>query len=239
MNLLIWGVYPIICLASFFIGHVWRYRYDKFGWTSRSSQMYEEKVLSVGSPLFHFGILAVFAGHFLMLVPESFTQQMGLSNQTYHLIAEVPGSIAGTAAVLGLIILIVRRGSTRAILQVTSRMDYVMYVLLAAIVIVGMYNTIGVNVLGTEHDYRLDIAVWFRSLFVGQPAIDLMGSAPLSFQIHDAIAFALFAIWPYTRLVHVWSVPLAYIGRPYVVYRTPDDHKGGRAPRRGWDEPGF
>ncbi len=239
MNLFVWGVYPIICLASFFIGHVWRYRYDKFGWTSRSSQMYEEKVLSIGSPLFHYGILAVFAGHFLMLVPESFTQQIGVSNDMYHMVAEGPGSIAGAAAIIGLIILAIRRGWTRSILKVTSRMDYVMYVLLGAIVILGMYNTVFVNVLGAEHDYRLDVAVWFRSLFVGQPAIDLMASAPLSFQIHDAVAFALFGIWPYTRLVHVWSVPLAYIARPYVVYRTQDKHGGGREPRRGWDKPGF
>lgn len=239
VNLLLWGVYPIVCLASFFIGHVWRYRYDKFGWTSRSSQMYEARVLSLGSPLFHYGILAVFAGHFLMLIPEDWTQALGVNNATYHLMAEGPGTIAGVAAILGLVILIVRRGSVTAVLQTTSRMDYLMYALLAAIVILGMYNTVVVNVFGAEHDYRLDVAVWFRSLFAGQPAIDLMGSAPLSFQIHDFVAFGLFAIWPYTRLVHVWSVPLAYIGRPYVVYRTPDEHLGARPPRRGWGGPGF
>lgn len=239
MNLLIWGAYPMVCLASFFIGHVWRYRYDKFGWTSRSSQMYESRVLSVGSPLFHYGILFVFAGHFLMLVPESFTQQIGISNSTYHMMAEGPGSVAGTIAIVGLIILVLRRGGTLSILQVTSRMDYVMYALLALIVVLGMYNTVVVNTFGAEHDYRLDVAVWFRSLFVGQPAIDLMASAPLSFQIHDFVAFALFGIWPYTRLVHVWSVPLSYIARPYVVYRTHDTHAGGRASRRGWNWPGF
>ena len=239
MNLLIWGAYPMVCLASFFIGHVWRYRYDKFGWTSRSSQMYESRVLSVGSPLFHYGILFVFAGHFLMLVPESFTQQIGISNSTYHMMAEGPGSVAGTVAIVGLIILVLRRGGTLSILQVTSRMDYVMYALLAVIVVLGMYNTVVVNTFGAEHDYRLDVAVWFRSLFVGQPAIDLMASAPLSFQIHDFVAFALFGIWPYTRLVHVWSVPLSYIARPYVVYRTHDTHAGGRTSRRGWKWPGF
>lgn len=239
MNALVWGAFPIVCLASFFIGHIWRYRYDKFGWTSRSSQMYEGRVLSVGSPLFHYGILAVFAGHFLMLIPESFTQQMGISNAMYHQIAEGPGSVAGTLAIVGLIVLLVRRGSILSVLQTTSRMDYVMYVLLAAIVILGMYNTVAVNTFGAEHDYRLDVAVWFRSLFVGQPAIDLMASAPLSFQIHDVVAFMLFAIWPYTRLVHVWSVPLAYLARPYVVYRSRDAHAGARAARRGWDKPGF
>lgn len=239
MNLLIWGVYPIICLVSFFVGHIWRYRYDKFGWGSRSSQMYEGKVLSVGSPLFHYGILAVFAGHVLMLIPESFTQQIGISNSTYHLMAEGPGGIAGAATIIGLVILLVRRGTTLSILKVTSRMDYVMYVLLGLIVLLGMYNTVIVNTLGAEHDYRLDVAVWLRSLCVGQPSVDLMASAPLSFQIHVFVAFSLFAIWPYTRLVHVWSIPYAYLYRPYIVYRTQDRHRGTRTPRRGWDEPGF
>lgn len=240
MSTLLFGAYPYLCLASFFIGHIWRYRYDKFGWTSRSSQMYEEKILSIGSPLFHYGILFVFAGHFLMLVPEDLTQKLGVSNETYHLMAEGPGSIAGLAAIVGLAILAVRRGVTLSVLKATSRMDYVMYVLLGLIVILGMYNTVFINVLGPEHDYRLDIAPWFRSIFVGQPDVNLMASAPLSFQLHDLVAITIFAIWPYTRLVHVWSVPLAYFARPYVVYRTKGEHRGERAPRRGWgDKSGF
>lgn len=240
MSTLLWGVFPYLCLTSFVLGHVWRYRYDKFGWTTRSSQMYEGKVLSIASPLFHFGILAVFAGHFLgLLVPESLTRQMGITESMYHLVSAGPGAIAGAAAIVGLAVLISRRGLTLSILRATTRMDYVMYVLLVLIVILGMYNTVGFGVLGSGYDYRLDISVWFRSVFIGQPDVGLMASAPMSFEIHALVAFALIGIWPYTRLVHVWSVPLAYLARPYVVYRTPDAHGGARAPRRGWDRPGF
>lgn len=240
MTTLLWGVFPYLCLTSFVLGHIWRYRYDKFGWTTRSSQMYEGRVLSIASPLFHFGILAVFAGHFLgLVVPESLTLELGVSESMYRLISAGPGAIAGVAAIVGLIILISRRGLTLSILRATTRMDYVMYVLLGLVVILGMYNTIGFSVLGSGYDYRLDVAVWFRSIFVGQPDIDLMASAPISYQIHALIAVGLFGIWPYTRLVHVWSVPVAYLARPYVVYRTRDAHAGARAPRPGWDEPGF
>ncbi len=240
MNTFLYGVFPYICLVSFVIGHVWRYRFDKFGWTSRSSQLYEGKLLAVASPLFHFGILFVFAGHFLgLVVPEDLTQQLGITEPTYKLVASVPGTIAGLATVIGLVILLWRRGITRAILQVTSRMDYVMYALLIAIIALGMYNVITYTDLGSGYDYRLDVSVWFRSVFVGQPEIDLMASAPMTYEVHALIAFALIGIWPYTRLVHFWSVPLAYIARPYVVYRTPDLHRGARAPRRGWDRPGF
>src|SRR5512140_246355 len=119
MSTLLFGAFPYVCLASFVLGHIWRYRYDKFGWTSRSSQMYEEKILSIGSPLFHYGILFVFAGHFLMLVPEDLTQKLGVSNETYHLMAEGPGTLAGIATVLGLLILGFRRATRLAILKAT------------------------------------------------------------------------------------------------------------------------
>ena len=67
MNEFLWVVVPYICLTAFVVGHIWRYRYDKFGWTTRSSQLYEDRLLRIGSPLFHFGILAVFLGHVMGL----------------------------------------------------------------------------------------------------------------------------------------------------------------------------
>ncbi len=239
MTTLAWVVFPYLCLFSFFIGHVWRYRFDKFGWTSRSSQMYEDKLLSVASPLFHFGILAVFGGHALMMVPESWTNAVGVTNADYHLLAVFAGATAGIATVIGMAILIVRRRFNLSVLKATTPMDYVMYGLLVAIVLLGTWNTLNNGTLGREHDYRLDVAPWFRSLFYAQPKVDLMASSPIAYQVHDLIALALIGIWPYTRLVHVWSVPLAYVARPYVVYRTRDAHRGARAPRRGWNGPGF
>jgi nitrate reductase gamma subunit len=240
MNTLLWAVFPYICLTSFFVGHAWRYRYDKFGWTTRSSQLYEGRLLSVGSPLFHFGILAVFAGHVLGLgVPEWFTDNLGITEDTYHLISAGPGAIAGTLTVLGLLVLVLRRGFTLSVLKATTPMDYVMYVVLAGVIVLGMVNTIGVGIIGGGHDYRVDVSIWFRSVFFGAPDVTRISIAPISYQVHALLAYTLVGIWPYTRLVHFWSVPLAYLARPYVVYRTPDDHRGARAPRRGWDRVGF
>ena len=62
MTTFLWVIVPYVCLAVFVVGHVWRYRYDKFGWTTRSSQLYEDRLLRIGSPLFHFGMLGVVAG---------------------------------------------------------------------------------------------------------------------------------------------------------------------------------
>jgi nitrate reductase gamma subunit len=236
----LWIIFPYLCLASFFIGLVWRYRFDQFGWTSRSSQMYEDRVLAVASPLFHFGILGVFAGHFLgLVIPESATVALGVPESTYHLIAEVGGVATGLMTVVGLLLLIARRGLTLSIFQQTTRMDVVMYLLLAGVIALGMYNTIGLNVLGPGYDYRLDVSVWFRGVFLLQPDARLMASADLSFQIHALLAFGLVAVMPYTRLVHLLSVPLGYLIRPYVVYRTRDKEPGARPERRGWGRLGF
>ena len=80
MNQFLWVIFPYICLTTFVGGHLWRYRYDKFGWTTRSSQLYEDRLLRIGSPLFHFGILAVFLGHVMGLgVPKSWTEAVGVS----------------------------------------------------------------------------------------------------------------------------------------------------------------
>ena len=74
MSTFLWVIVPYLCLAVFVVGHAWRYRYDKFGWTTRSSQLYEDRMLRLGSPLFHFGMLGVVGGHVIgLLVPASWT----------------------------------------------------------------------------------------------------------------------------------------------------------------------
>lgn len=240
MSTILWAVFPYICLTSFVVGHFWRYRYDKFGWTTRSSQIYESRQLAWAGPLFHFGILGVLAGHIIgLLIPASFTGAIGISEGLYHSVAGLAGSVAGLMAITGLVLLVRRRRLTPSVFRVTTRMDKAMYLLLGLVIAIGVFNTIGINLLGPGHDYRTDVAVWFRSVFWLQPEADLMASAPVTFQLHALVAFSLLALWPFTRLVHVFSVPLGYLARPYVVYRTRDDQPGARRPRRrGWEQPG-
>ena len=85
MSTFLWVIFPYVCLAVFVVGHVWRYRYDKFGWTTRSSQLYEDRLLRIGSPLFHFGMLGVVLGHVMgLIVPQSVTDAVGLSRSAYR-----------------------------------------------------------------------------------------------------------------------------------------------------------
>ena len=239
MSVFLFVVIPYICLTTFVVGHWWRYRYDKFGWTTRSSQLYENRLLRIGSPLFHFGMLGVVGGHIIgLLVPQSWTDAVGISHTAYHVVAVTGGLAAGVMAVVGMIILIYRRRTVGPVFSATTVMDKVMYAFLAVVVVLGMWNTIAGSILtiGGEYNYREGVSVWYRSFLAFNPDASLMVDAPLGFQLHALVAFGLFALWPFTRLVHVFSAPVGYITRPYIVYRSRDDHLGSHRPRRGWDE---
>ncbi|WP_395307374.1 respiratory nitrate reductase subunit gamma [Mycobacterium sp. AMU20-3851] len=235
-----WDTVPYVTLAIVIVGTWWRYRYDKFGWTTRSSQLYESRLLRIGSPLFHFGILVVFIGHVIgLVIPESWTS-MVLSDHLYHLQAVILGVLAGVATLVGAGLLIYRRRTRGPVFMATTVNDKVMYLALVAAMVAGFACTLlGATPTGTEHDYRETVSPWFRSIWILQPRGDLMVEAPLQFHIHVVIALVLFCLWPFTRLVHVFSAPIGYLFRPYIVYRSRDVAAGGelvgsQPHRRGW-----
>lgn len=244
MTTFLWVIFPYLCLTTFVVGHYWRYRYDKFGWTTRSSQLYEDRLLRIGSPLFHFGMLGVLGGHIIgLVIPQGWTDALGLSRHTYHVIALAAGIPAGIAAVVGLCILVYRRRTTGPVFSATTVNDKVMYAVLGAVIALGIWNTIAGSWLqfGGDYNYRDGVSPYFRSIFGFQPKAALMAAA-LGFQAHALLAFVLFAMWPFTRLVHVFSAPLGYLTRPYIVYRSRDPQSeqglGSRAPKRGWERVG-
>ncbi|MGV9938477.1 respiratory nitrate reductase subunit gamma [Streptomyces sp. NPDC003401] len=239
-DILLWVALPYVVLAVFVLGHVWRYRYDKFGWTTRSSQLYERRLLRIGSPLFHFGVLVVLIGHIGgLVVPESWTDAAGISEHTYHVSAVVLGTLAGVATVGGLAILVYRRRTVGPVFSATTRNDKAMYLSLTLTIGLGLAATVAANLVGGGYDYRETISPWFRSVFSLQPDPDLMAHTPILFRLHAVSALLLFAFWPFTRLVHMLTAPLGYLTRPYIVYRSRDEGRlGARTPRRGWERTG-
>jgi nitrate reductase gamma subunit len=239
MTFTLWMTLPYVAFTSFVLGHLWRYRNDQFGWTTRSSQIYESRLLRLGSPLFHFGMLGVFGGHALgLLIPESWTETDGISEHAYHLVAVSAGSVTGAAVIAGLAILLYRRITVPAVRKATTTNDTLMYVLLVGALVTGMLNTVGSDLLWGTYNYRETVSPWFRSLFTPDPQPELMVGTPWTFQVHGLIVLALIAIWPYTRLVHMFSAPIGYVFRPYIIYRSkeynaPDKRRYARA----WDAP--
>lgn len=237
MNTVLWMTVPYVAFTSFLLGHFWRYRTDQFGWTTRSSQSYESRLLRMGSPLFHFGLLGVVGGHVVgLLIPESWTSAIGVSEFFYHVMAVTMGSLAGFAVVTGAGILLYRRITVPAVRTATTRSDKLMYLLLVGALATGMLNTL-TNVFAA-YNYRDTVSPWFRSLFSLHPAMELMAGAPWTFQLHVLIVLALLGIWPYTRLVHMFSAPVGYLTRPYLVYRSRDPQKAsGNRYARAWAAP--
>ena len=242
IDVALWGVLPYVAIVLLVGGTIWRYRYDRFGWTTRSSQLYESRLLRIGSPLFHFGLIFVIVGHIGgLVVPESWTEAAGVSEGLYHFNALLFGGLAGFCTLVGVAILVYRRRTTGPVFMATTRNDKTMYVVLVAAIVLGLWTTLHSVGAGSEaHNYRETVAPWFRSLFVLQPDVAAMAEAPFSFQLHTLVGLVLFAIWPFTRLVHAFTAPVHYLFRPYVVYRTRDVRPSTavRADRRGWQPVG-
>ena len=240
-DMLLWVALPYAVVAVFIVGTLWRYKYDKFGWTTRSSQLYERGLLRIASPLFHLGFLAVLGGHVVgLLIPEQWTDALGISEDAYHVAAVGLGGFAGVATLVGIALLIYRRRTVGPVFSVTTKNDKAMYIFLVVAIVLGCLATLkGAGVLGESHNYRADVSEWFRSILILQPDPAEMVGAPLAFRIHAIAGQLLIAVSPFTRLVHAFSAPILYIFRPYVVYRerAPGD-LGSRPPRRGWEKIG-
>ena len=244
MTTFLWVVFPYLALATFVVGLIWRYRYDKFGWTTRSSQLYESRLLSIGSPLFHFGLLFALMGHLMgLVIPKAWTDAMGISQEAYHLVAVAGGLVSGAMIVVGFVILVFRRRTVKTVFNATTVNDKVMYLILGLVIAFGMWNTISTalgELIGAHYNYREGVSPWFRSIFTLSPDAALIANAPLQFQVHAFLAFLLLLIWPFTRLVHVFSAPFGYLTRPYIVYRSKGESARGpssRAPQGTWTSP--
>lgn len=216
-----WMSFPYIMLTMFVVGHICRYNTDQFGWSAKSSEILEKKQLKWGSILFHYGIIFVFFGHVAgLLIPKSFYDAIGITDHMYHFGAVWIGGIAGLATIIGVLLLMIRRFSVKRIFLHSTYRDLLVLILLTMIIVSGFVNTVWYTGRGVAFEYRNTISPWFRGILTLNPIPALMTGAPLGFKIHVVLAFLLFGIWPFTRLVHVWSLPLEFLGRRYVVYRA-------------------
>ena len=229
-DVVVFVVLPYIALTVFAVGHVWRWRTDQIGWTTRSTQILERRWLTIGSNLFHVGALLAIGGHVLgILIPKGVTETFGIDERIYHSTSVAAGSLAGLLCVIGLVILIVRRLRVPRVSATTTTTDLVAYAALTIAIVTGVLATSGYQLLTDGYDYRATVSPYFRGIFSLDPAAGKIGSAPLLYQVHVLASFALYALWPFTRLVHVWSVPWRYLVRRPIVYRAA---RGVRAPSR-------
>lgn len=235
-----WVVLPYIALAIFVVGHVWRWRYDQFGWTSRSTQLQERKLLKWGSPAFHYGTFAAIGGHVIgILIPERWTRAIGIPEEWYRWFSAGAGTLAAVLVIGGVVVLAGRRLLVPRVRATTSPIDYVALILLLIVILTGIAPTIGVNLLGHGYDYRTTVAPWFQGLFAFSPDVRAIASAPLIYQVHTTAAWVdlggLAVQPPGARVVGAGLVPVAALRRLPVPPRVAARRAGHQRPPMAQD----
>ncbi len=218
MNTLAFVVFPYLALTTFALGHLYRYVADPYDWNTKSSELLDKKSLKLGITIFHWGIIFTLMGHGVgLLIPQKYWDGVGIDGQTHALFATYSGVIVGAAALLGLILLIYRRISNERILATTTLNDFVTLGLLFFVVSTGFANVI--RGLHEHFDILTTVAPWLRGIVTLTPDPTLMLQVPLRFKIHILGVLALLGFSPFSRLVHLWSVPLTYFFRRHILYR--------------------
>lgn len=180
-------------------------------------------MLRLGSNLFHWGIIFVFFGHVMgLLIPVQVYEAIGVTEQQYHIIALAGGIPAGIASLIGILILSYRRMTIRRLVATSTKGDWISLFFLTIVIFTGIFATF-LNVDPKGFDYRTTIGTWLRSVLTFRANAGYLIDVPIWFKIHMLAAFGIFAAWPFTRLVHVFSVPLRYLTRSYVIYRKRED----------------
>ncbi|OLP45007.1 respiratory nitrate reductase subunit gamma [Rhizobium oryziradicis] len=222
MHDFIFGIYPYIALSVLLIGSIARYERDPFTWKSSSSQLLRRKQLILGSVLFHVGVLIIFFGHFFgLLTPLPLIKALGISHEAKQILAVVVGGVAGTMALLGGIILIHRRLVDPRIRATSSMMDIIILSLLLLQLCLGLL-TIIISVQNIDGGEMVKFMQWAQAIFtLDARAASYTAGAPLLFQLHIFLGLTIFTLFPFSRLVHMLSVPVRYLWRPgYQIVRT-------------------
>ena len=220
LNTLLFGYYPYVAISVFFIGSLARYDRDQYTWRTGSSQFLRAKELRLGSNLFHIGILLLFVGHVVgLLTPPSVYHALGLSTSAKQILAVVAGGVFGGVCLKGIIILIRRRLTDPRIRATSSRMDIFNLLLIAVQLALGLL-TLPISLYHYDGANMLLLAEWAQRIVTFRSgAADQVSEIGFIFKLHLFLGQTLFLVFPFSRLVHVWSVPLGYVTRPYQVVR--------------------
>ncbi|WP_287803588.1 respiratory nitrate reductase subunit gamma [Diaphorobacter sp.] len=219
---LLFGLYPYICLAVFFIGSWARFDRDQYTWKSDSSQLLRRGSLRWGSNLFHVGVLVLFFGHFVgMLTPHALYEPF-MSAGAKQIMAMVVGGVAGTLGFIGVTLLLHRR-LTDARIRATSKTSDILLLWVLWVQLALGLATIPLSAQHLDGSVMMLLAEWAQRIVTFRGgAVELLANAGWVFKAHMFLGMTVFLIFPFTRLVHVWSGfgTLAYITRPYQLVRA-------------------
>ena len=228
LNQFLFGYYPYLCLAVFFLGSLVRFDREQYSWKSDSSQFLRHGHLRWGSNLFHIGILGIFGGHLTgFLTPVAIWHALGVSLPEKQMTAMVAGGIFGAMCAIGLTMLLTRRLGDARIRATSKSMDLVVLFLLLAQVILGLAG-IPISARHPDGSEMLKFMLWAQRIWTFRGgAAALVADVSIIFKLHMVLGLTLFLVFPFTRLVHIWSgfASVLYLFRPYQLMRS---RGGGR-----------
>lgn len=222
INHAVFGWYPYLALTVFLVGSWLRFDREQYTWRSGSSQLLRRRQLMWGSNLFHVGILLIFLGHFFgLLTPIWVFDALGISHTFKQWMAIIIGGVAGIMCFIGMTLLIHRRLFDARIRMTSSFGDIGILLLLYVQLIVGM-GSIFVSLQHLDGHEMVRFMTWAQGILTLQPGVwTLIADAHLIFKLHLFLGMTIFLVFPFTRLVHIWSAPIWYLGRRgYQVVRT-------------------
>jgi nitrate reductase gamma subunit len=222
INHALFGWYPYLCLTVFLVGSLVRFDREQYTWRTGSSQLLRRRQLMWGSNLFHIGILVILLGHFGgLLTPIWVFDMLGVSHGFKQMTAIVAGGVAGIACFIGLTLLVHRRLFDPRIRRTSSFGDIAVLLTLYAQLILGL-ATIPVSMNHLDGHEMVKFMSWAQGVLTLRPGVaDLVADVNIIFKLHLVLGMTIFLVFPFTRLVHVWSAPVWYLGRKgYQVVRS-------------------
>lgn len=213
-DLILFAVFPYVAVALAVAVGFYRYLIDRYSWSSQSSQFLESRALFWGSVPWHYAILLILLAHVLaFLFPGAWGALLGEPGRL--LLLEATGIALGLVTVAAVLVLIVRRAGNPRIAVVTTRIDWALLLLLLLQVASGVWIALSLRWGGLWYVHSM--TPWLWSLVSFSPNVDYLSAMPFVVKLHAFNAFVLVALFPFSRLVHVVSVPLTYLSRPWQV----------------------
>lgn len=217
------GIFPYIALVIFLLGSLVRFDREQYTWKSESTQVLHRGQLRLGSILFHVGIIGLFFGHAAgLLTPVWVWDTLGISHGAKQLFAMVAGGVMGVLCLAGIVLLLARRFSNERLRNATTFKDKIVLLWILATLLLGL-SSIYVSASHLDGHTMVTLMNWAQHIVTFRGgAADYIAGAPLLFKLHLFMGMSLFVIFPFTRLVHVWSGfgALTYLGRAYQLVRT-------------------
>jgi nitrate reductase gamma subunit len=225
INLWLFGIYPYIALAICVIGSWARFDLSQYTWKAGSSQIFnrtpaEQRYMRIASNLFHVGVLFILAGHFVgLLIPEAIYHSV-ISTANKQLLAMVSGGFFGVLCLIGLLMLLNRRLFDPRVRASSSTSDILVLVVLLVQLLLGL-ATIFASAGHMDGSVMVMLANWAQAVVTLQPLVAAASIEPVSlvYKLHVFLGLTLFVLFPFTRLVHIVSAPVWYLGRRYQIVR--------------------